>query len=177
MVAEEASVLRWTVDGAYDQVGVLGEQHCRDLCSGDFAGSLHDQLERLLGLELAEHQLGDLGGDLVPAPALLGVGVQPGVVDHDPGGNGECGDRTLVVLGEVGAAGLLGQVQIAEGVLAGPDRYAEEALHRRVVRREAVRPGMFGELVQADRFGVLDQQTQDAVPLGIRADRGDLLAR
>ena len=34
---------------------------------------------------------------------------------------------------------------------------------------------MFGEVMQPNRLGVLDQETQDAVTLGVRADGGDVL--
>ena len=48
-------------------------------------------------------------------------------------------DELLVLLGEVLAAGLLGQVEVAVGDAAQQDRHAEERAHRRMVRREADR--------------------------------------
>jgi len=44
-----------------------------------------------------------------------------------------------------------------------------------MVRRESERSRVFGQILQPDRLGVVDQQAEDAVALGVRADRGDLL--
>ncbi len=78
------------VDDQVIVLGAAGPRRPRDRTPrGPRVG---DQLQRLFGVELTEHQLGDLGGDLVPASAALGVGVQPGVVDHHAGRGRERGD-------------------------------------------------------------------------------------
>ena len=73
---------------------------------------------------------------LLPQPALL---EQVGVVHRDPGRRREGLDENLVVAGELPAAVLLGQVQVAEHRITDPDGHPEKGAHRRVVRREAHR--------------------------------------
>ena len=51
-------------------------------------------------------------------------------------------DELLVDVGEHVAAGLLGEVEVAEHLVADQDRHPEERRHRRVVRREAVAVGV-----------------------------------
>ncbi len=70
----------------------------------------------------------------------------------------------LVLLGEASLRLLLGQVEVPEGDAARHDRDAEEAVHRRMVRRKADRARVTGEVVQAERPRFLDQDTQDPEP-------------
>ena len=92
--------------------------------------------------------------------------VQPCVLDRDRGLGGEQRDELLVLGGEVLAALLLGQVQVPVGDAAEQDRHAEEGAHRRVVRREADRARVGGEVVQAERLRVADQDAED--PAAVR---------
>ena len=77
----------------------------------------------------------------------------------------------LVLVGERGAALLLGQVQVAVGDSAQEDRDAEERAHRRMVRREADRARVVREIVEAQRLRVLDQRAEDAAATREVADR------
>ena len=73
---------------------------------------------------------------LVDDRQALDLLVQPGVLDRDPGVDRERLDEPLVVLGELVGARLVGQVEVADGAALDGDRDAEEAVHRRVIRRE-----------------------------------------
>ena len=69
------------------------------------------------------------------------------------------------------------QVEVAEHLVADPDRHAEERAHRRVVRREPVAVGVLAEVGQPDRLRVDDQQAEDAVALGQVADGAPVARR
>ena len=116
----------------------------------------------------AAGRLGEQTGDLrrrrqpaLPASRLL---VEPGVLDGHAGRGRERGDDPLVLLGEVALADLLGQVEVAEHLVPDPHRHPEERPHRRVVRREAVRRGVLGDVVQPQRLGPVDDQPEQPVP-------------
>ena len=72
----------------------------------------------------------------------------------------------LVLLGELLAAGLLGEVQVPVGDAAQEDRDSEKALHRRVVRRETDRARIGAELGQPQRLGVSNQDAEMPRPRG-----------
>ena len=65
---------------------------------------------------------------------------------------------------------LLGQVEVAEHLVADPHGHPEERAHRRVVRREAVRRRVRGDLVQPQRLGAVDDQAQQPVTFRQVAD-------
>ena len=124
-----------------------------------------------------EHPLDDvvveIAGDalaLLEQRRRLHVLVQPGVLDRQSGRRGERHDELLVDVGEHVAVGLVGEVEVAEHLVAQQDRHAEERRHRRVVRREAVAVGVGGEVGEAQRLGLDDQQPEDAVTFGEVAD-------
>jgi hypothetical protein len=129
------------------------------------------------GEQPLDHRVVEVAGDalaILEHGHVLQPGVQAGVVDGDPGGAGEC-DRQLLVGGveHVGRP-LVGQVQVAEDLAPHPDGHPEERAHRRVVRREAVAVGVGGQVGEADRPRVDDEQPEDAVAGGERADGGVL---
>ena len=98
--------------------------------------------------------------------------VQARVLDRDRRLRGEELRELLVLVGEVGAAGLLGEVEVPVGDAAQHDRDAEEGLHRRMVGREADRARVFGDLVQSQRLRVTDEHAEDPSPPRQLADRG-----
>jgi hypothetical protein len=112
----------------------------------------------------------------VAQPRLLAPGlvVQPGILDGHAGCRGQRGHHRLVLIVEVGAAALLGQVQVPEHRVADSHRHAEERLHRRVARREAERPGMGGHVGQPQRHGIGDQLAEQPPPLRPVVNRRDL---
>ena len=59
--------------------------------------------------------------------------VESGVLDGNPGVEGEHLDQALVVLGEVAGGQLVGQVEPADRTAPGPDRDAKQRLHGRVM--------------------------------------------
>ena len=81
------------------------------------------------------------------------------------------GRQLLGLVRERGAVSLLGQVQVAVGDSAQQDRNAEERAHRWMVRREADRARIVGEVVEAQRLGVVDQRAEDATASWELADR------
>jgi hypothetical protein len=99
----------------------------------------------------------------LPHPSLL---EQPGVFHRDPGRRGQRLQHHFVFGGELGGALFLGQVQVAEDLVAHPHRNTEEAAHRGMVRREADRGRMLSDVGQPDHVGVSDQHSQHAAPLG-----------
>ena len=98
--------------------------------------------------------------------------VEARVLDRDRGLRGEQRDELLVLLGEVAAAVLLGQVEVPVGDAAQQDRHAEEGVHRRVVRAGS-RPSAGRRARSCRRSGRAsrDQHAEDAAPARQVADR------
>jgi hypothetical protein len=112
-----------------------GHSQCGEIRAGGSRGMLADQRVRLLRLAGQQHGH-QLSGGVKPAAALLGLRVPPGVGDRRAGGRGERDRQLLIFRGELAAGGTLGEVEVAEDLLADADRDAEEAGHRRVSGRE-----------------------------------------
>ena len=70
----------------------------------------------------------------------------------------------LVVLGELVAPSLVGEVQVADRAPLDRDRDAEEAVHRRVIRREAVAPGVSRDVGDPDGAVLADDQAEEPAP-------------
>ena len=77
----------------------------------------------------------------------------------------------LLVFGVEWTVPLLGQIKVAVGVPAQEDRDAEEAAHRRVVRREPDRARVVGDRLEAERLGIGDQDAEDAASARQLPDR------
>ena len=138
------------------------------------------ELQHAGQLDHPRERVADLDQRLeLPGPARRRL-VQPRVLDGDRGLRREQRDHVDVLFGELSVA-LLGQVQVPVGDAAEHDRHAEEARHRWVVRREARRVRMVGEVGKAKWLRVADQHAEDASParpladqpLGVRVDAGD----
>ena len=71
-----------------------------------------------------------------------------------PGGGGQRHGQALVLGREVAAVFLFRQVEVAEDHVPDPDRDAEEGLHGRMVRREAVGLRMSAQVVEPQRAGL-----------------------
>ena len=82
----------------------------------------------------------------------------------------------LVGLRELGGAGLVGEIQVADRAALHGDRHAKEAVHRRVVRREPVSSRIDGDVGDAERAVLLDDQAEEPVAARQRPDRGPGLA-
>jgi hypothetical protein len=61
---------------------------------------------------------------------------------------------------------LLGQVQVAEDLVAHSHWYPEEAAHRGMVRREPYRCRVLAKIRQPNHLRVLDQQPEQTSPFG-----------
>src|SRR6476659_8455726 len=66
------------------------------------------------------------------------------------------------------------QGQVAEHLVADPQRHAEKAAHRRVPVGEARRCRVRGDVGQAERAGIVDQQAEQAAAFGPVMDPRDL---
>ena len=98
-----------------------------------------DELEERVEVELRDEDVHDLVERLeLGRPARRGL-VEARVLDRDRCLRGEELDGGLVVGVEVGAAGLLREIEVAVDRAAQPHGHAEEGVHRRMVRREADR--------------------------------------
>ena len=93
------------------------------------------------------------------------------VLDCDRGLRGEHRDDLLVLCGEASSRLFLGQVEIPERDSPRHHRHAEEAVHRRMVGREADRSRIARQVVEAQRPRVGDQHTEDPPAPGKVADR------
>ena len=147
------------------------------------ARPLDDEVEQPLKVGLGTDGAGDRAGRLEPAIGALELvapggrlTVEPRVLDRDRGPGREDHHRLLVALVEV-AVVLVGEVEIAEGRAADEDRDAEEAVHRRVLGREAVRARVLADVVHPQRLGVLDEQPEDAAAPRQVPDGAVLLGR
>ena len=121
---------------------------------------------------VAGQQVGaDIAGGLDPQLAGVRGLIEPGVVDCDAGGAGQREHQYLVGLGEGRPVCLLGQVEVAVHLIADPDGHAEEAAHRRMVRRK---PDRRTDVVKDPStritLGDFISRAQHPVPGGKRAD-------
>ncbi len=91
--------------------------------------------------------------------------VEPGVLDGDPGVEGEHLDERLVGLAELPRPALVRQVEVADGLALDRDRHAQERGHPGMVGREPVAPGMTGDVGDPERTPAADDQAQETVAL------------
>jgi nucleotide-binding universal stress UspA family protein len=131
---------------------------------------LDDQSERVTGL-VGQEPAGDRRRGPQPVLAAPGDVVEPGVRDRDPRRRGERLDE-LLVLGAELAVRALAEVEVAEDLPADPDRDPEEAVHRRVPVGEARRPRVVGDTARPDRYGLVDEGTEQALALREVGDPG-----
>src|SRR5439155_7075652 len=135
----------------------------------ELAQPARDELEQMREVGLGDEGVADLVQRLElaePAGCRL---VEAGVLDRDGGLRGEELAQLLVLLREVLAALLLGQVEVSVGDAAQEDRDAEERAHGRVVRREADRARVARQVVEAERLCVADEDAQDSASARKRA--------
>ena len=158
------------VDGVVGRV-VRRSQHVGAACIRDEPHAGGKDLEGVTAGR-GEHGGGDLGGCRGPGLPPARLAVEPRIVDRNPGRRGQGGDELLVVEGER-AGGRIGEVEVAEHLVANPHGYTEEAVHRRMMGRKAHRPGVGRELAQPDRPRVVDEGAEHTVTLGEMPD--DLL--
>ena len=142
------------------------------------ADTTYDQLLRASVLSMADSLQLVQGEWQMDMPyAALALLEQARVGDGDRGPLGEDEDRLDIVLVEVGAALLLGQVEVAPGLAADPDRDAEEPMHRRVARREPERARIVGDVVELQRARIVDQDAEDSAAAREIPDLGVGLGR
>ena len=156
-------------------LAVGGGQRQRDqVGAGHFQRLLGDQGQHLIRGGAGQQPPGHLAAGAQPALLAAGLLVQLGVVDRHAGRGGQRDEQRLVLLVEVGAALLLGQVEVAVDLVPDPHRDAEEAAHRRMPGREAARLGAGRDVRQPQRARVGDQRAEQAPALRPVMDRRDL---
>jgi hypothetical protein len=107
--------LRKAGEDPHLDLGVGTPEHDRgDVRIRDLPGAVGDGLQRLVLRRGAEQHRGDLRGRGQPPFAAGGFGVQPGVLDRHAGSRSQRNHDRLVLLGEVAASRLLGEVEVAE---------------------------------------------------------------
>jgi hypothetical protein len=151
----------------------LGVRQCDqdDPRSDELLHAARDEVEERAELDLRCERVPDLVERLeLTKPAGRGL-VEPRVLDRDGGLRREELGELLVLLRELGAVLLLGEVKVAVGDAAQHDRHAEERAHGRVVAREADRPRVLGDVVEAERLRVTDEHSQEPAPPWELADR------
>ncbi len=137
------------------------------------------QLERLIGdhpehrgrLGAAQQFGADVAGGRDPGLPVTRQLVEPGVLHRDARGRGQGLDEHLVVLAERLPVGLVGEVEVAEHLVADAHRDTEKRPHRRVIGREPDRSGMPVDVVEADWFRIVDQHAEHTTPLGQMSDQ------
>src|SRR5262249_2268155 len=113
---------------------------------------------------LADQRVGDLVQRLELAKPARRRLVQSRVLDRDRSLGGEQLRELLVLVGEVLAALLLGEIEVPVGDAAKQNRYAEEGPHGRMMRWKPDGARVIADLSQAKRFRVADQHAEDAAP-------------
>ena len=101
----------------------------------------------------------------------LELGIQPGVADGDPRVPRERLHDAHVVVGEVLAAVLLGEIEVPDRAALDANGRPEERVHRRMCLREAGATVVGHHVVDADRAVLLDQQSEQAMAARQRSDR------
>ena len=89
--------------------------------------------------------------------------VEPRVLDRDAGMDGEGLDQRLILLGELVGAGLVREVQVPDRATLHRDGNAQEAVHRRVVRREPVAPRIDRDVRDPERAVLAHDQPEEPV--------------
>lgn len=87
--------------------------------------------------------------------------VYAGVVDSDTHHRRQRDREALVHVADARCAPLLGEVEVAEHLLAHRDRHAEEGAHRRMPGREAHGVGMGREADEPQGTRIGDEQAED----------------
>ena len=127
--------------GCRDPQLAAGREHDRhQLRTDQLAEAARDEIEQGRQFELADERVADLVQRLELARPGRRRLVEPGVLDRDGGLGSQQRYQLLVILGEVLAALLLGQVEVSVGDVAQQDRHSQERPHLGVVRWEADRP-------------------------------------
>ncbi len=164
--------------GGDDELVVFAQHDQHAAGVNERTTTLDDQLEHSLEVGFAADRVGDvarraqrLNGPLGLVAAPLARLVQASVLDRGRRPLGQHHGRVLVLRGELAAALLLGQVQVAPRLAADHDRDAQERRHRRVPGRKPVALRMIAHVGQAQRARILDQHAEHTPSTRQLADR------
>jgi hypothetical protein len=163
--------------GGYHQLAVLDELDRHHLRRHERSAALGDHLQDRLDVVRARDGAGDVGrrtqrfhglGEL--RALALDIAVPACVVDRDRCVLGEQQYLLLVLVGELGAALLLGQVEVSERNAVEHHWNTEERLHPWVIDREPVGMGVATDVGHAQRRRVIDQLSEHAAAGRQRTD-------
>jgi hypothetical protein len=161
--------------GRHPQRRPLRQQHLRQVRVAHLPGARGHHRQHLAGIRPGQQVRGHVSGRLQPPLAPPRLLVEAGVLHRDAGRGGQRDHDRLVLLVELAAAALLGQVQVAEHLVAHAYGHAEKRAHRRMAWREPVRLGVVGDAAEPQRPRVLDEQAEQPQPVRPVLDPGDLL--
>src|SRR5690606_10279029 len=107
--------------------------------------------------------------DLVPLlfglrPARRELAIEVSPVDRGGGMAGEDGQDLEVLLVERPAIESLGEIEVAQRPLTELDRHADQRLHHRMVRREAMRARIGRDVRDKQWLALFDEDLEQAVP-------------
>jgi hypothetical protein len=145
------------------------DQH--EPCADELTKTGGDDREQRVELDLARQGVADLvqGFELAePAGRRL---VQSCVLNRDRGLRGEETCELFVLLRELAASFLLGEVEVAVNPSAQQHRHSQERVHWGVIGREPDRMRVVPDVGEPERPGVVDQRAQDAAADRLVADR------
>jgi hypothetical protein len=154
---------------------VVRQREHREVGARQLARLGGDARERLVRIGAGQQRGGDLGAGRDPALAVPGGVVQPRILHRHAGRGPEGGQHRLVVVGELAATALIGEVQVAEHLVPHPHRHSEEAAHRRMTVGEPGRCGVRGHVGEPQRPRISDQQAKQAASFRPVVDLADLL--
>ena len=160
------------------QLGPLAEHDHDALRLDQGPASLDDQFEHSLQIRRTADRIGDVARGPERAHRLLellatalAVLVQPRVLDRRSRPLRQREGCFLVLIAELAAALLFGEIQVAPGLAADHDRDPEEGVHRRVVDRKPVAVRVLTHLGEPQWLGVLDQRAEHPPATRKNADR------
>ena len=127
----------------------------------ELAQVARDHGQQRLELELGGERVADLVDRLELAEPARRRLVQARVLDRYRCLRGEEPDELLVLLGEVLVVPLLREIEVPVRHAAEENGDAEEGVHGRMVRRQADRAGVVGDVVETDRSCFADDDAEE----------------
>ena len=134
-----------------------------------------DQCQHVTGVSAAEHRIVDFRDGPLPSLAPTRAFEQASVLDGNSGSSSQGGHRALILNRERSSLGLLGEIEVAEHHSTHSHRNSEKRVHRRVSLGEACGIRVLREVIQANRQRTFDQQPENSVTEGWRAQGCNLL--
>ena len=148
--------------GRHDELtgaATVGHHGC-DVGACQLSGMLGDTAQQGRLPSSRKHVVGDLAEGVQPPLAGPNFFVQRCIGDCDAGLSSKHHQGVLVFLTELVCGPLLGEVDVAENAAHGLDRCSQERSHRRVIGREPHRLRVIGDVIDAHRPRLVNQQPE-----------------